>query len=162
MFHLTPWKKGEKTGAIESRPGNYPLARLREEFESLFDRFFGAFPMTGEGFDFEHGWALDVDESDRDVVIRAEAPGFEAKDFDVEMSGNVLHIRAEKKHEEKKEEKEKGGYTEERRYARFERMVTLPEYVDRNKVEASYRNGVLEVRMPKTAEAKGKRIEVKA
>jgi len=161
MFHLTPWRKGEKAGMTESRRDNYPLARMREEFESLFDRFFGNLPAAGEGWDFEHGWALDVDDSGKYVVVRAETPGFEAKDFDVEMSGNVLHIRAEQKHEEKKEEKEKGGYTE-RHYARFERLVTLPEHIDRDKVEASYRNGVLEVRVPKTAEAQGKRIEVKA
>jgi len=160
MFHLTPWKKGEQAGVPESRRYNYPLARMREEFESLFDRFFGNVPLAGEGFDFERGWALDVDESGKDVVVRAEAPGFEPKDFDVELSGNVLHIRAEQKFEEKKKDKEKAGHTE-RRYARFERLVTLPEYIDRNKVEASYRNGVLEVRVPKTAEAQGKRIEVK-
>jgi HSP20 family protein len=134
---------------------------MRDEIESLFNRFFGNLPVAGEGWDFEHGWALDMDDSGKEVVVRAEAPGFEAKDFDVEMSGNVLHIRAEQKHEEKKGKKEKGGYTE-RRYARFERLVTLPEYIDRDKVEASYRNGVLEVRVPKTAEAQGKRIEVKA
>jgi len=159
MFHLTPWKKNDK--ATEERRSAYPLARLRNEFESLFNRFFGNLPVAGEGWDIEHGWALDVDETGKDVVVRAEAPGFEAKDFDVELSGNVLHICAEEKHEEeKKGEKEKGSYTE-RRYDRFERLVTLPEYLDHDKIEASYRNGVLEVRVPKTAEAVGKRIEVK-
>ncbi len=159
MFHLTPFKKGEQAGVPERRY-DYPLARMREEFESLFDRFFGNFPMAGEGFDFERGWGFDVDESGKDVVVRAEAPGFEPKDFDVELCGNVLHIRAEHKAEEKPKDKEKAEYTE-HRYARFERMVTLPEYTDRNKVEATYRNGVLEVHVPKTAEAQGKRIEVK-
>jgi len=160
MFHLTPWKKNDK--ASEARRGAYPLARLRNECESLFNRFFGNLPVAGEGWDIEPGWALDVDETDKEVVVRAEAPGFEAKDFDVELSGNVLHIRAEEKYEEeKKGDKETGSYTE-RRYARFERLVTLPEYLDRDKIEASYRNGVLEVRVPKTAEAAGKQIEVKA
>jgi len=156
MFSLTPWKKGEK-GSV-ARRNDYPLARMREEFESLFNRFFGMLPKTE---DFDAGWALDVDDAGKDVVVRAEAPGFEAKDFDVELSGNVLHIRAEQKKEEKKDEKEKGGFTE-RRFARFERLVTLPEHLDRNKIEASYRNGVLEVRLPKTPEAQGKRIEVKS
>jgi len=157
MFFLTPWKKGEKGSA--ARRNDYPLARMREEFESLFNRFFGMMPEATEGWDFETGWALDVDDSGKDIVVRAEAPGFEAKDFDVELSGNVLHIRAEQK-KEKKEEKEKGGFTE-KRFARFERLVTLPEHLDRNKIEAGYRNGVLEVRLPKTPEAQGKRIEVK-
>jgi HSP20 family protein len=157
MFHLTPWKKGEQAPAPEPRRYNDPLARMREEFEALFDRFFGKLPLAGEGFDFEPGWAFDVDESGKDVIVRAEAPGFEAKDFDVQLSGSVLHIRAEQKFEEKKA---KLGHPE-RRYANFERLVTLPEYIDRNKAEASYRNGVLEVRVPKTAQAQGKRIEVK-
>jgi len=164
MFSLTPWKKGERPNRALARRGGYPLNRLQEEFESLFDRFFGALPLAAEVGDFEHGWALDLDDSGKDVVIRAEAPGFEAKDFDVELSGNVLYIRAEEKHEEKKEEKEekdKGGYTE-RRYARLERLVTLPEAIEHDKVEANYRNGVLEVRIPKTAAAQPQRIEVKA
>jgi len=158
MFSLTPWRKGEKSAA--ARRSDYPLARMRNEFESLFNRFFGMLPEAGEGWDFETGWALDVDDSGKDIVVRAEAPGFDAKDFDVELSGNVLHIHAEQKKEEKKEEKEKGGFTESR-FARFERLVTLPEHIDPNKIEASYHNGVLEVRVPKTAEAMGKRIEVK-
>jgi len=160
MFSLTPWKKKERSVAAEPGSSNYPLARMRDEFETLFNRFFGNLPLAGDGWDFETGWALDVDESDRDVVVRAEAPGFEAKDFEVEMSGNVLHIRAETKTEEKQAEKDKGDVSASR-YARFERLVTLPEYIDRDKVEASYRNGVLEVRVPKTAEAQAKRIEVK-
>lgn len=158
MFSLIPSRKGERT--TEPRAGAYPLARMREEFASLFNRFFGTMPLAGEGWDIEHGWALDVDDAGKEVVVRAEAPGFEAKDFEVEISGNVLHMSAEKKEEKKKGEKDKGEYTE-RRYARFERMVTLPEHIVRNKVDASYRNGVLEVHVPKTAEAQGKRIEVK-
>src|SRR5262249_53985115 len=59
MFHLTPWKKGEQAGVPESRRYNYPLARMREEFESLFDRFFGNVPLAGEGFDLRSCWALD-------------------------------------------------------------------------------------------------------
>lgn len=156
MFNLASWRNRERRRAAE-----YPLANLRNEFGTLFDRFFGILPAAGEGGDVEYAWGLDVDETDREVIVRAEAPGFEAKDFDVELSGNVLHIRAEQKKEEKKDEKEKGGFTE-RRFARFERLVTLPEHLDRNKIEASYRNGVLEVRLPKTPEAQGKRIEVKS
>jgi len=157
MFNLAPWRNRERRRAAE-----YPLANLQNEFATLFDRFFGTLPLAGKGWDLERSWGLDVDETDKDVTVRAEAPGFEAKDFDVEMSGNELYIRAEKKHEEeKKGEKEKGTWAE-RRYARFERLLTLPEHIDREKIEASYRNGVLEVRVPKTAEAMAKRIEVKA
>jgi HSP20 family protein len=160
MFSLTPWKKKEMSQATESGRGDVPLAQMRDEFETLFNRFFGNLPVAGEGWDFEHGWALDVDESDRDITVRAEAPGFEAKDFEVEMSGKVLYIHAETKKEEKKAEKDKGDFSESR-YARFERIVPLPEHIERDKVEANYRNGVLEVRVPKTAEAQAKRIEVK-
>jgi HSP20 family protein len=92
------------------------------------------------------------------VVVRAEAPGFEATDFDVQVSGDVLTIRAE--HKEESREGGEGGPAESR-YGCFERWVTLPGGTDRDKVEARYRNGVLEVHLPKTPEAQGRRIEVK-
>jgi len=162
MFSLLP-RKAERAQEIAPWRHGHPLARMREEFESLFNRFFGTLPLAGE-LDFEHGWAMDVDETAKEVVVRAEAPGFEAKDFEVELRGNVLVIHGEQK-EEKKEEKKNGkekGEVIEKKYLRVDRMVTLPEYINREKMEATYRNGVLEVRVPKTAEAQGKRIEVKA
>lgn len=155
MFHLTPWTKKERN--VPTVGGDYPLARMRDEFEALFNRFFGTLPALG-GDDGGRFWALDLDDTGKEYVVRAEAPGFEAKDFELELSGNTLMLKAEKKEEKKGKGKE--GVTESR-YASFQRMVTLPEGFDRNRIEATYRNGVLEVHLPKTPEAAGKRIEVK-
>jgi len=88
--------------------------------------------------------------------VRAEVPGFEPADFEVELRNNRLMIKAAKTHEEEK--KEKGYEFAERRYERF---VELPVEVEPAKVEATYRNGVLEVHLPKPAEATPRRIEVK-
>ena len=92
-----------------------------------------------------------------EVVVRADAPGFETEDFDIQVSGNQLTIRAEKKQEDKDET---NGFSYSER--RLHRSVTLPAGADPDKVEARYRNGVLEVHLPKSPEAQGKRITVKS
>jgi HSP20 family protein len=156
MFRLTPWRKKEGGSGGQPAPrGGHPLARLRDEFDTLFDRFFSGWPAPF----LQRGWGLNVEETDKEVVVRAEAPGFEAQDFDVQLGGNLLTLRAE--HEHEAEEKRDDYRTVKRRQSRFERTVTLPAGIDRDRVEARYRNGVLEVRVGKTPEAQGKRIEVK-
>ena len=147
MFRLAPWKRET---AWENA---YPLARMRDEFKTLFDRFFGGWPTPFET-EGERFWNLEVEETEKDVILRAEAPGFEAEEFTVEVGGDELMLRAEHKHEAKGKEKE---YLE----RKFERFVRLPAPVAPEKVEAVYRNGVLEVRLPKTEEAKTHRVAVK-
>lgn len=138
----------------------HPLSRLRDEFEGLIDRFLSSWPAPFEpGRGLEHFWGLDVEDTDNEVVVRAEVPGFEAEDFNVQVSGNVLKIHAEQKHEA--EEEAAGERERERRYARYQRSITLPEGVDRDKAEARYHSGVLEVRLPKNPEARSKHISVK-
>jgi HSP20 family protein len=83
-------------------------------------------------------------------------PGFEARELDVQLTGNLLTIRAEHMETPGKE-----GEPMERAYGRLERTLTLPEGIVPEKVEALYRNGVLEVHVPKTPEAQPRRIEVK-
>ena len=159
MFGLTPWKKERKNGSRElaTRTDN-PLLRLRDEFDTLFDRFFGNVPAPwGGDWGGWGGLGLDVEDQGKEVVVRAEAPGFEAEEFDVQVSGNVLTIRAEQKHEEGKEGEQR--YVSRRRS--FHRTFTLPAGVTADNVQARYRNGVLEVRLPKSEEALPKRIEVK-
>jgi HSP20 family protein len=125
-----------------------PFRLLRREMGTLLDRMFGVEPMP---------WGLEVEELEKEVVIRAEAPGFEAPDFDIHLMGEVLTIRAEHKAEKGKE----GGPEDERRCATVRRSVTLPPGIDVEKVAAAYRNGVLEVHLPRKPEALGRRIEVK-
>ena len=88
----------------------------------------------------------------RRSIVREAVPGFEAKEIEVKISGNLLTVHAERK--------EKEGETE-KVWGELERTVLLPEGVDTEHVEAVYRNGVLEVRLPKLPEAKERRIEVK-
>jgi HSP20 family protein len=97
------------------------------------------------------------------VEVRAELPGIDEKDIDVRLSDGTLTIRGEKK--EEREEREEGGsyYVSERRYGSFQRSFRIPEGIDHDKVDASFRKGVLTITLPKTPEAqqKAKKIEVK-
>jgi HSP20 family protein len=131
-----------------------PLALLRREFDNVFDNFFSRWPAP-----MNTSWGLDMEDAGKEVVVRAEAPGFDPKEFDVQMRGDQLFIRAEHKEESKEGQKE-DQFTSSS-YGVYERWVTLPAGVDANKVEARYRNGILEIHLPKTPEAVGRRIEVK-
>jgi HSP20 family protein len=150
MFGLIPRKEREGVG--------YAMPALRNEFKTLYDRFFGGWPMMFEPMEPEKFWGLEMKELEKEVVVRAEIPGFEAAELQIELLNNRLMIKAEKKHEVKAKEKEKREEYFERRYERF---VELPVEVEPTKVEATYRNGVLELHLPKTEEAKALRIPVK-
>src|SRR3954453_22923418 len=99
MADLTPWREGSRSPNLGEWRG-HPLERMRREFDSLFDRFFGAWPTPFAG---EDPWArpagLDVTTQGNEMVIRAEVPGFEASDLDVRVQGDFLTIRAEHKQE---------------------------------------------------------------
>lgn len=147
-----PATKGGFLTRFEDFP--FQLSRMREEFDRLLERLAGEFPSYWEGNGWR--WGMDVEDQDDAIVVRAEAPGFEAGDFDVQVSDNRLVLRAAKK----VESKGKKGETEVREQECYQ-SVTLPEGIDKDKVEAKYRNGVLTVNLPKTAEGKAKRIAVK-
>jgi len=172
MFSLMPWKR--RSSNIKVRRDEplsdfdrdfYPLARLRDELDAMMDRFFEPGWMSQRLFaDLPGSWGwprwdwtsdLGWEDQENEYVLRAELPGFEAEDFDVKVSGNVLTVRAEHKHEGK----EKNGGRQ-YRYGSFYRTVTLPQGVDESQIEARYHSGVLEVHLPKTEQARGKRIEV--
>ena len=146
MFSLMP-RRRERT-ALARREVN-PLELLRHEFASLWEN--PTWPwVTWE----PEPWGFETEERESEVVLRAEVPGFEMSEIEVTLRGNELSVRAE--HKEPAE-----GEATERGYARLERTVTLPAGVEAEKVEARYHNGVLEVHMPRTPEAKPRRIEVK-
>jgi HSP20 family protein len=129
------------------------LARLREEFNNLFERFWSDLPGRWEGL-FEPSWFWDLeleDEGDR-YLVRLEAPGFEPDDFEVRLSGGVLTIKADRR-------EERGGHY---RYGSLRRVLSVPQGIQADKVEARYRNGILEVTLPKSEEVRGKRIPVRA
>jgi HSP20 family protein len=135
------------------------LSSMRDDFDRLFDSFSREWPSLAElGGGNGWRWGMEVEDQDDAVVVRAEAPGFEPGDFDLQVRGNQLVLRASKKME--KEEKER-GYREEERRECYE-SVTLPPGINADKIDAKYHNGVLTVTMPKTPEAKPKRISVKS
>jgi HSP20 family protein len=138
---------------VPARREYTPIDLLRHEFASVFNRAFPVFPfeVTWE----PEPWGFGVEELENEIVVRAELPGFEMKELEVELHGNELTIKA--KHTEPVEEK-----AIEPSYAKLERSVVLPVGIVPEKVEASYRNGVLEIHVPRTPEAKPRHIEVKA
>jgi HSP20 family protein len=101
----------------------------------------------------------DMYEEDGHLVIKTELPGITEKELEVLLEGDNLTIRAEKKEEVAEDAT---SHTRERYYGKYVRSMTLPFHVDGEKVSATLENGVLELRAPKTEEAKAKRIEVKA
>ena len=91
---------------------------------------------------------IDVMENDKEIIATAEMPGLEKQDININVTEDRLEISAETKHEEKKEEK--GYIYRERRSGSYYRAISLPSPVDTDKSKATYKNGVLEVKMPKT------------
>lgn len=138
-----------------------PLARLRDELDTLFNGLLS--PWSG-GREMDSDLAslldVDIDERDDEFVIRAETPGFKPDEINIETSGRLLTITAEK--EEKKKGDQGKGAIEQEMYRSFFRSITLPEGIQRDKVEAKYQNGLLEVHIPKSDEVKPKRIAVKS
>jgi len=135
------------------------LSQFRHEMETLFDRFFDKpfAPMrfeTGEWFP-----ALDVAETDKEIIVRAEIPGMEAKDIDISLKGNLLTLKGERKQESEK--KEENFHRMERAYGNFSRTIQLPVEVDEEKVAAVYKKGILQINLPKTSRAAVRKIEIK-
>jgi len=154
MFALMPWRK--RTAAALPR-AETPFRLFPEEFESLFNRFFTSWPVL-ETPEWPYRWGLTMEEKEKEVVVRVELPGFTPEEVKVELIGERLTVEAEHKEPEKKE---KEAEKMEREYAHVKRELTLPPYVELEKAEALYRNGVLEVHLPRKPEAVGRRIEVK-
>jgi HSP20 family protein len=102
---------------------------------------------------------FEIDETDNEVVVTAELPGLEPDDFAIEITGERLVIRGEKKQESSRSGR---GYTySERRYGAFARALQLPCEIDTDKAKATYKHGVLHVTLPKTARAKASRVKVR-
>jgi len=149
MFGLIPRRNERRVERMW--PYEPPLELLRREFAPLFERMFGRWPAFAET-EGVAPYGPEMEDVGEAIVVREALPGFEAKEIEVKINHNVLTVRAERK--------EKKGETE-KLVGALERTVVLPEGVDKEHVEAVYRNGVLEVRLLKLPEAKGRRIEVK-
>lgn len=152
MFGIMPWKKEEKA--------YYPMMPLRNEFEALFNRFFGPSWLEPVRDEF-WGWNMETEDAENEFCIRMELPGFEPPEVEVLLTGDRLTVRAEHKKEVKEEKKEEKVEYTERHYGKFERTILLPAGVEAEKAEAVYRNGVLAVTLPKVPAVRPHKIEVK-
>jgi len=121
--------------------------------EDLFSHFFGGslLPLDG-GYEEMRAWNFDVEDKENEIVVKAEVPGFEANEIDVQLNNGYLTIKAEKK--EKKDEEES--------YRSYRRTVTLPCGVKEDKATATCRNGVLELHLPKIEGSKTRHIPIQA
>ena len=143
----------------------HPFFSLQRSINDVFDSFFGELgrsPFLGmEEWRGQFAPSIDVKESDRQIEITAELPGIDEKDIDVSLTKEALVLKGEKK--EEKEEKKEGYWHTERRYGSFQRVIPLPEAIDTEKAEATFKKGVLHISIPKTAEAAavGKKIAIK-
>lgn len=160
---LIPWNKNQQLATTGEAYD--PFMTLHREMNRLFDdvfRGFGGFGSFGrlgaplmEG---QFGWPrIELSETDKAVTVSAELPGLSEKDVQVEIANGVLSIRGEKK-----SEADNGGRYSERYYGSFERRIPLDGVQD-DKAEASFRNGVLTISLPKTEQASQsvKRIAIK-
>jgi HSP20 family protein len=152
MFALMPWTK--------RRSALVPRTDLADDFESLLNRMLAIpslteWPMV-EALEAPERWGVTTEETDKELMIRIELPGFEPPEIKVEVIGERLVVEAEHK-----EPEEKAKEAKERAYAHVKRTMALPPTLDLEKVEATYRNGVLEIHIPRIPAAVGRRIEVK-
>jgi len=149
-MNLVPWRRRRE------RDGG--LLTLRRELNQLFEDFFGddwGLPALRTE---EWAPAVDVSETEDAITVKAEIPGVNQDDIEISLTGDVLTIKGKK--EEEKEEKGRSFHRIERCYGSFSRSFTLPSTVDQDNVKASYNKGVLEITLPKKAEAKAKTIKV--
>lgn len=154
-----PAKRTEGRAPARREDVRDPFMALRDRMERLIDDFSGgldAWPFPGRMTPFE--WrmsafipSIDIRDENNQIKIEAELPGVSEKDVEVSLSRDAVIIRGEKKYEA--EEKERGYYRVERSYGSFERAISLPVDVDRDKVQAKFKNGVLSITLPKSPEA---------
>ncbi|MCI0634054.1 MAG: Hsp20/alpha crystallin family protein [Actinobacteria bacterium] len=138
-----------------------PVPRLRQEFDRLFERFFeppiGRFEMPL--METEWAPALDYSETEKEFVIRLEAPGVHKENLDVTLEQNVLTISG--KRELRKEEEGEEFIWKERDEGRFVRSLRLPKPIDPENVTAVYQDGILTLRLPKAEPAMKNRITIR-
>lgn len=160
MRDLIPWGRTQTTTPAHYRDEGDPFTTLHREMNRLFDDVFRSFDLAPFGGMGRMGtWPhVEVVETDKEVRVSAELPGLEDKDVEVLMGDGVLTIRGEKK----SEIEDKDRAFSERYYGRFERRIPLAWEVEEDKVDASFRNGVLSIVLPKSAESRShmKRIAI--
>jgi len=132
----------------------HPAVPLVDEMNRLFDDFFRDYPSTAAQPVFVP--SLAIEETSDAVTVTAELPGLEEKDFELSVEDGVFTLRGEKRSESETKDERAGWSRSERSYGRFERRIALPAEVQVEKAVATFKNGVLDVTLPKQAEVKPK------
>lgn len=138
-----------------------PMVSRKDRFDTLLDRFFSGLPFPAPAREISTAWSpnLDLSETDKEYVVRVEAPGMARDDLDVTLEGQVLSVAGQRSFE--KEQSEEDYFWREREEGRFLRTVRLPSAVKAENVDARYADGVLTVRVQKAAPDARSRITVK-
>jgi len=141
---------------------DHPFYALQREMNNLFDDFFRGASLVPRGFSSAAEAfftpSVDVKETEKEFIIKAELPGVDEKNIEVTVSDDSVTIRGEKK--EEKEDKGKNYYYMERSYGSFHRVIPLNAETESGKAEASFKNGVLNITVPKSAKPKTKGTKV--
>jgi HSP20 family protein len=137
------------------------LMTLQERMNRIFDESYRGARTTGDDWALGGSWApaVDIYEHEGNIVLKAELPGIDSNDVDIRLENNVLTLRGERKVDH--EVKQENYHRVERAYGSFSRSFTLPSIVDQEKIKAEYKDGVLELTLPKREEAKPKQISIK-
>jgi HSP20 family protein len=152
MRSLIPWRWKEGQSAPENA-----LTEFRREVDDLFNQFFGkSGPLSAFAAGFNP--PFDISETDQEILVKAELPGVDPKEIEVNITGSTLTIKGEKR--EEREEKTENMHRVERSFGHFSRSITLPCEVKEDSIEASFKNGVLNLKLPKTESSKKKSIKI--
>lgn len=160
---IVPWWGGRREVAPPSGFGEVadPLTAFHRDLNQAFSNFFRTFEAGSGLLPFGTGPRIEVAETNAAIEVKVELPGLDQKDVEVSIADGLLTVKGERKLER---EDKRAGYTySERSYGAFHRAIPLPPTIDADHAEASFRNGVLTVTVPKTGETEsgGKRIDVK-
>ena len=128
------------------------------EFETLVRGLWDSWQPAVFGSDFHP--SLNMYEDKDELVVKAELPGVDKEGLDISLDGDILHLRAEKKEEREETDEETKYYAYERRFGSYSRSVSLPYHVDAGKASATFKDGVLELRLPKAEEIKAQHINI--
>lgn len=134
----------------------YRPTRLMEELETMAREMWNTWSPVTFHDTLSHG--MDVYREKDDLVVKAELPGIKKKDLDITLEDDILTVKAEKKQEEVTEDTT--YYTSERHFGRFVRSMSLPFHVDEEKITATFKNGLLEIRLHRAEETKSKHIDI--
>ena len=150
MTNLTRWEPKRE------------MMTLREAMDRLFDdAFTRPFSLIREGGSNWSSLAIDMYQTDNEIVVKASLPGIKADEVNINVTGDILTIKGEMKHEHEEEKKDKAWHIREHRWGAFERSIRLPTGVMFDKAKAEFDNGILTITLPKSEDVKPRTITVK-